>query len=374
MNPHPRVPDISLQGLELTSEILVFTNQQYWEFHPTEEPLALSSIERTPDGVGLVLRVATAFPFGALEVTGRGVAQVTVEGDTLTVRYPDENTLEPALHELTLTAVSATGERTAPHHIAFHYASAARDALNGRAMRNRIIVKDTDLQVAFSRVADWVIEIPTDEDRTYAQNRWGELTAGLKGAYAKARAVTRAVIDDFEGHRGTPSDKMNRLHPFRQHERILAGIDHGWCANMAEILCHALNSLAVPCRLVRMRHTYRDATSDAPGENFEVLLAGGHTIAEIYDAELKQWIWLDPSQRQLAARDAGGHLLCLAEIHQRINHPQQRQDLRLDHYDPQAKTETTYALADSPVAKNMAHYAKREQRFYYFKRRDAVTG
>ena len=374
MSTNPRIPDVSLRGLELTSNILVYTNQQYWDFHPTEEPLALSSVERTSDGVGLVLRVATAFAFGSLEVSGQGVAQVTVENDTITVRFPDENTLEPALHELTLTAISTTGERTVPHHIGFHFASAARDALKGRVMRNRVIVKDTDLQVAFSRVADWVIEHPSAEDRTYAQKRWGELTANLKGAYAKARAVTRAVIDDFEPQRGTPSDKMNRLHPFRQHERILAGIDHGWCANMAEVLCHALNSLDVPCRLVRMRNTYRDATSDAPGENFEVLLAGGHTIAEIYDAELKQWIWLDPSQRQLAARDAGGHLLCMAEIHQRINHPQQRGDLRLDHYDPKAKTETTYALTDSPVFHNMTHYAKREQRFYYFKRLDAATG
>jgi len=373
MTPSPKscVPDVSLHGLEEVSDILVYTNQQYWEFHPTAEPLALRSVERTPDGVGLVLRVETDFPFGSLEVTGEGVAQVTVAADTVTVRFPDENTLEPALHALTLVAVSITGDRTAPYRIGLHFASAARDARNGRAMRNRVIVKDTDLQVAYSRVSDWIIAHPTAEDRAYARARWGPLTASLKGAYAQARAVTRAVIDDFEPQRGTPSDAMNRLHPFRQHERILAGIDHGWCANMAEVLCHALNSLDVPCRLVRMRHTYRDATSDQPGENFEVLLAGGHTIAEIYDAELKQWIWLDPSQRQLAARDAGGHLLCLAEIHQRINHPQQRGDLRLDHYDPKTQTETTYALADSPVAKNMAHYAKREQRFYYFKRRDA---
>lgn len=371
MSDHPRVPDISLHGLELNSDILVFSNQQYWEFHPTEEPLALRKVERTSDGIGLVLSVATAFEFGSLEASGEGVAQVTVEGDTITVRFPDENTLEPALHRLTLIAISTTGARTAPHHMAFHYASAARDALNGRVMRNRVIVKDTDLPVAYSRVADWIIEQPTDTDRVYAQNRWGALTTNLCGAYAKARAVTRAVIDDFEPQRGTPSDAMNRLHPFRQHERIIAGIDHGWCANMAEVLCLALNSLDVPCRLVRMRNTYYNATSNAPGENFEVLLAGGHTIAEIYDAELKQWIWLDPSQRQLAARDAGGHLLCLAEIHHRVNHAQQRDDLRLDHYDPMTQTETTYALPDSPVRANVLHYCKREQRFYYFKRRDA---
>ena len=161
---------------------------------------------------------------------------------------------------------------------------------------------------------------------------------------------------------------MNLLHPFRQHERILTGIDRGWCANMAEVLCHGLNSLDIQARLVRMRNTYYNATSETPGENFEVLLAGGHTIVEIYDADLKQWIWIDPSQRQLGARDAGGHLLNLAEIQQRVNLPHQAADLRFEQYDPTTQTKTIYAFADSPIRPNLMNFAKREQRFYYFKR------
>jgi hypothetical protein len=165
---------------------------------------------------------------------------------------------------------------------------------------------------------------------------------------------------------------MKGLHPFRQHERILAGIDHGWCANLGEVLCHALNSLDIPARLVRMRNTFYQAGSDQPGDNFEVLLAGGHTIVEIFDTTLTQWIWIDPSQRQLGVRDASGHYLNLAEIHHRVNHPHQAQDLRLDAYDPATGEETTVAFADSPIRSNMLHYCKREQRFYYFKKPAAV--
>lgn len=119
-----------------------------------------------------------------------------------------------------------------------------------------------------------------------------------------------------------------------------------------------------------MRNTYHQAESDEPGHNFEVLLAGGHTIVEIFDLTLQQWIWIDPSSRQLGASDAGGHYLNLAEIHHRVNQPHQAADLKLDRYDPTTGEEITDDFADSPVFTNMLHYAKREQRFYYFKRRD----
>ncbi len=39
---NPRVPDVTLHGLEEVSDILVYTNQQYWDFHPTAEPPALA--------------------------------------------------------------------------------------------------------------------------------------------------------------------------------------------------------------------------------------------------------------------------------------------------------------------------------------------
>lgn len=367
--PPPNLPDVSLRGLEQKSEILVGPNRDHWELYPTDDPLSLAAIERTPDGIGLILTLATALPLERLEVTGTGRAETQIEGNIITVRFRDEVCTVSQPHELQIVAIATNGGRTDPHNIRLSFTSSARDAAAGRTGRHRITVRESDLKLAYSRVQDWIINTPDDADRAYAQNRWGGLTIDCDGPYAKARAVTRAVIDDFEPRRGTPSDAMLGLHPFRQHERILAGLDHGWCANIAEVLCHALNSLDVPCRLVRMRHTYRNAESDEPGRNFEVLLAGGHTIAEIFDATRQQWIWLDPSQRQLAARDAGGHLLNLAEIHHRVNLPHQARDLCLDHYDPATQTVTTHLFADSPVRANLLHYCKREQRFYYFRQR-----
>ncbi len=362
-------PDVTLEGMQHNSEILVLGNQQHWELYPTDEALSFRSVERTSTGIGLVLTLATAFDFGSLEVTEEGHAEVTVEGPVITVRFPNEQAMEPQLHKLSIIAVSSAGKPTASYHLGLNFASKARDAANGRTTRDRVIVKETDLKLSYSFISDWIIETPTDDDRAYAQKQWGELIVAEAPPYTRARVVTRAIIDDFEPQRGTPSDVMNGLHPFRQHERILAGLDHGWCANLSEVLCHALNSLDIPARLVRMRNTYYNAESDKPGRNFEVLLAGGHTIVEIFDRTLQQWIWIDPSQRQLGARDAGGHYLSLAEIHHRVNQPHQAADLQLDSYDPKTGEETTFDFADSPIRPNMLHYAKREQRFYYFKKR-----
>ena len=369
--PTDRVPDVTLKGLEEKSDILVFGNQQHWELYPTDEALSFRSVERTSTGIGLVLTLATAFEFGSLEVTDEGHANVSVDGPVITVTFPHEQAMEPQIHAITVTAISTSGEQTEPHRIKLQFASKARDAANGRTTNDRVIVKETDLKLSYSFINDWIIEIPTAEDRAYAQNCWGDLISADAAPYSRARVVARAVIDDFEPQRGTPSDVMNGLHPFRQHERILAKIDHGWCANISEVLCHALNSLDIPARLLRMRNTYHNAESDAPGHNFEVLLAGGHTIVEIFDRTLQQWIWIDGSQRQLGARDAGGHYLSLAEIHHRVNQPHQAADLKLDAYDPTTGEEKIYDFADSPVRPNMLHYAKREQRFYYFKRRDS---
>jgi len=365
------VPDPSLEGLQHHSDILVLGNQQHWEFYPTDEALSFRSVERTSTGIGLVLTLATSFEFGSLEVSDEGHAIVSTEGPVITVTFPDEQTLEPQFHTINITAHSVSGERTKPHQVKLQFASKARDAANGRTTNDRVIVKETDLKLSYSFINDWIIDIPTDEDRAYAQKRWGDLLSAEAAPYSRARVVTRAVIDDFEPQRGTPSDAMNGLHPFRQHERILAKIDHGWCANISEVLCHGLNSLDIPARLLRMRNTFHNAESDEPGHNFEVLLAGGHTIVEIFDRTLQQWIWIDSSSRQLGARDAGGHYLNLAEIHHRVNQPHQASDLKLDRYDPATREEITDDFADSPVLANMLHYAKREQRFYYFKRRDA---
>ena len=51
-----------------------------------------------------------------------------------------------------------------------------------------------------------------------------------------------------------------------------------------------------------------------------------------------------------------------------MNQPHRAAGLTLDAYDPSTQTEFVETFADSAIHANVAHYAKREQRFYYFKR------
>lgn len=369
--PTADMPDVSLQniGLPEDARIIVAGNRDYWELYPTAETLAIESIDRLSDGVGLRFTLAaTDFSLDHLEISAEGEADVTTEGRSFTLRFFKKHSLTPQKLRVDIHGISPTGDRSPHYYITLAYYSNAADAANGRTMFSRIGVRNTNLQLAYSYIDDWILDNPTAEDRAYAQERWGHLKESATSPYQQARAVMRGLLDEFEPRRGTPSDAMNGLHPFRQYERLLAGEDRCWCANMVEIMSLTFNSLDLPCRLVRMRHTYHNAAPDVPGQDFELMMVGGHTIGEIYDKTLGRWIFMDPSQRRLGVRDAAGHYLNFFEIHLQVNQPHRAEELRLDAYDPNTQTESVEAFPESAVRENFAHFARREQRFYYFRR------
>lgn len=372
--PTPAIPDVSLQsiGLPPDTRILVAENRSYWELYPRDEPLSLEQIERLPTGVGLRFKlVASGLAATGLVTLGEGDAKVSTEGLDLVVDFPQTVSLTPQHHQLTLHATTAEGTRSQEYFLNLQYNSKAQDAAAGRTAFSRITVRDTNLRLSYSHAHDWIIDSPSEADRDYATRTWGHLYAAGDPPGRRARAVVRHLITEFESRRGTPSDIMNGLHPFRQYERLLADQDFCWCANICEISCHALNSLDLPCRLIRMRHTYHNADPNKPGQDFELLLAGGHTVMEIYDDAAGQWIFIDPTLRRLGVRDAAGHSLNFFELHLQVNQPHHAAGLVLDAFDPATQTTTTESFLESAVRPNLSHYAKREQRFYYFRRGDA---
>lgn len=369
--PTVAMPDVSLQtiGLPAGTQIPVASNHEYWKLYPTADTLSIGSIERLSSGVGLRFTLAGSdFPLSKLTIEADGPAKVTTTGRSFTIRFTKEVSLVAQKQRVDIYGLTASGKKSPPYFLNLQYNSNAQDAAAGRTMFSRIGVRDTNLQLAYSFVDDWIMDNPTAADREYARERWGNLAAADASPYQQARAITRRLIEEFEPRRGTPSDAMDGLHPFRQYERLLAEQDHCWCANMVEIMSLALNSLDLPCRLVRMRNTYFNASPGQPGKDFELMLAGGHTIAEIYDKTLGQWIYLDPNQRQLGIRDAAGEYLNFFEIHLQVNQPHRSAGLTLDSYDPVTKTESVETFAESSIHDSLAHFARREQRFYYFKR------
>ena len=369
--PTEAMPDVSLQtiGLPAGTQIPVASNHEYWKLYPTAETLSIESIERLSSGVGLRFTLAGSdFPLSKLTLEADGPAEVTTTGRSFTIRFTKEVSLVAQKQRVDIRGLTATGKKTSPYFLNLQYNSNAQDAAAGRTMFFRVGVRDTNLQLAYSFVDDWIMDNPTKADREYARERWGNLAASDATPYQQARAITRRLIEEFEPRRGTPSDAMDGLHPFRQYERLLAGQDECWCANMVEIMSLALNALDIPCRLVRMRNTYFNATPGEPGKDFELMLVGGHTIAEIYDKALGQWIYMDPNQRQLGIRDAAGEYLNFFEIHLQVNQPHRSAGLTLDAYDPVTKTDSVETFAESAIHDSLSHFARREQRFYYFKR------
>ena len=348
--PTEALPDVSLQtiGLPAGTQIPVASNHEYWELYPTADTLSIERIERLPTGVGLRFTLAGSnFPLTKLTVEAEGDATVATKGRSFTIRFAKEVSLVAQTQRVDLHGYTADGQKSPPYFLNLQYNSNAQDAAAGRTMFSRIGVRHTNLQLAYSFVDDWIIENPTTADREYAQERWGNLAAQDAPPYQQARAITRR---------------------FRQYERLLAEQDRCWCANMVEIMSLALNALDIPCRLVRMRHTYFNAEPGQPGKDFELMLAGGHTIAEVYDKTLGQWIFIDPTLRRLGIRDAAGEYLNFFEIHLQVNQPHRAIGLTLDAYDPVTKTDSVETFAESAIHDNVAHFARREQRFYYFKR------
>jgi hypothetical protein len=369
--PSTEIPDVSLQKLDLPegASIPVAANQNYWELYPREEPVGISHIDRLDEGVGLrFVLIGDGFALDHLEVAAEGEGEVWNEGKNLLVSWPKTVSLTPQRLRVTLTGFTAEGERSPEYFLNLQYNSNAQDAAAGRTAFSRITVRDSNLSIAYSRAADWIVNDPSEEDRAYAQERWGHLIEPGASRWEHTQAVTCSLIRDFATVRGTPSDVMNGLHPFRQYERLLAGEDRCWCANICEITCHALNSLDIPARLIRMRHTYHNAAEGVPGRDFELLLAGGHTVVEVYDATSGQWMFFDPTAQRLGVRDAAGHYLNFFEVHLQVNQPHRAAGLTLDAYDAEADTLSVEKFADSPKRPNFTHYAKREQRFYYFRR------
>lgn len=369
--PTTNMPDVSLQNIGLPGDtrIPVACNRDYWELYPTAETIALAEIEQLNAGVGLRFIFTTdSFDLQSLDFTAEGPVEVTAEDHALVVVFPKVVSLTHQTALVRFHGVSATGQRSPEYFFNLQYNSNAQDAAAGRTMFSRIGFRESNLKLAYSHVDEWVMDNSTDEDRAYARRQWGHLKEAHASAFPQARAIMRDLIATFEPHRGTPSDAMDGLHPFRQLERLTDGLDRCWCANMVEITSLAFNALDIPCRLVRMRHTYRNADPQRPGKDFEFMLCGGHTIAEVYDDTTKQWYYLDPSQRIVGVKDGAGEYLNFFELHLQVNQTHRNEGLVLDAVDPENGEVKPETWAESPRRPNLSHFARREQMFYYFRR------
>jgi transglutaminase-like putative cysteine protease len=261
-----------------------------------------------------------------------------------------------------IQAVSKSGQRTKPHKITVGYYPKELYAASGQTAPNWVIVQNTDLALARTVVEDWIVDLPPEEDRAYAQERWGNLVEGRRSEYEKAQALARSLITALKPHAGVPSDLMRTSAPFQQFERAISGQDRVWCGNHAAIFSWACNALGVPARRIGMNHPY-----GSDGDH-NLLLAEGHSTTEVFDETLNRWVWIDLTFSVLGVHLAENGPVNMAELVQLLNDGGRLQALTVVEFDPASGEARRVAGTESGKKAALFHYFKRDQQFRYTRR------
>jgi len=337
----------------------VFLETNYWELYPGREEVYLKDIRRVDKGVGVLLEFGSCIKGFSHFLFSLDDGQYERSCGSVLVRFHRSDG-KPRCMTLRIKAVSEKGVESRVYNVKICHYPKEYYGSKGRTAPGYVIVQTSDVSVSRSRVEDWITQSPTEEERKYAWETWGRLTVDAETDYSAAKAVAKAIIDALEPHRGVPSDVMDRLSPFEQYRRAVAGKDKVWCGNIAAIFSYACNALGIPCRLINMGNV----VSRGDG-GYWVLLAEGHLTTEIFSENLGQWIWIDPTMRILGAY-MSGNLVNLAEFHYFLNDHRWRRSLEIIRYNPATRSEMRVSLSES-IPKGIANYFKKDQCFKYIK-------
>ncbi|MDD5598842.1 MAG: transglutaminase domain-containing protein [Victivallaceae bacterium] len=205
------------------------------------------------------------------------------------------------------------------------------------------------LNIGMGSVDDWVISRPTEEEKTFALQKWGGLIKDAETNYDKAKILAKTLMHDLWPHSGFPSDEM-KVPPFEQYERMISGKDKGHCSNFTTIFVHACNALEIPARHIALSEIYSAGNASGKCGEMNLQIQGGssHGVPEIFDERLNQWIWLDLRFYALGAWLGNIGPLTLAEFCLFINQEQRRKELKLLIYDMDNSNEKLLPLDKCP--------------------------
>lgn len=362
---HPQAKDRSPPAPKVIQRT-VDLQTNCWELYPRREDVALISMERLRVGFGVELRVQTSrrdFSHFVYSVNG-AKAQRSADGK-IPIRFEDKHS--PAMQGTTTTikAVGASGAESKPYSISINFYPKELYAAGGLTAPGYIIIQQTDLALTTSRVEDWILHRPMPSDVDFARKTWGRLFSAGRSDYENACELAKSILDDLEAHRGMPSDEMGKLAPLDQYRRVMAGKDHLWCGNIADIFSYACNALGIPCRTIGMNRT---GPAQAEGTGGPVLLlAEGHGTNEIYSEKLNGWAWMDLTFRILGAYLKEDGPITMAELYSHLNDPNRVHSLRLNVYDPKTRTARIAPMLESGLKDGLFNYFKRDQQFHYLR-------
>ncbi|MSS71691.1 MAG: hypothetical protein EXS64_09390 [Candidatus Latescibacteria bacterium] len=335
----------------------------YWELYPRREEIALASVKQVSEGLGVLLSLRTSVKDFAHYLCSQNGEAPQESGDgEVTVRFRRLGDAKPQHITTEIQAVSVSGEKTRPHKITIGYYPKELYAASGQTAPNWVIVGNTDLALSRTTVEDWIVDLPPEEDRAYARERWGGLLEGCRSEHEKAQALARSIMIALKPHGGIPSDVMRASPPFQQFERAISGQDRVWCGNHAAIFSWACNALGVPARRIGMNHPY-----GSDGDH-NLLLAEGHSTTEIFDETLNRWVWVDLTFNVLGVYLPDQGPVNMAEMVQNLNDGGRIRALTVVEFDPASGEERRLPATESRKKASLFHYFKRDQQFRYTRR------
>jgi hypothetical protein len=184
-----------------------------------------------------------------------------------------------------------------------------------------------------------------------------ELT-DTKSDRERADRIAFFVLNQLSSHKGTPSDSMNRITPFRQYKRAICGSDAVWCSNMAEIFAYVCVSYGIPVRISILGFNHDITASPA------LLNAEGHTNTEVYDRKTKTWSMIDLSFNLLGATYKD-QKLNTQDFYYLLNNPITNDNILINYYDEKNKTLSQIPVKNSPVYNSLMNYYKVNNKFIY---------
>ncbi len=343
-----------------TLEVELRTNER--ELYPVREAVALVSLDRLPEGLGvrLVLR-SDLNDFSHFVYALDDGAPAESRDGIVDLRFRDNRGPDVQRARLTVRALDRRGGSSPGRTLILGFYPRELYAASGRTEPGYIIVQQSDIPLAASRVEDWIVDEPGPEDPHFALRRWGRRISGAATPREKARELARALLDDLTPRRGTLSDKMDAP-PFEQYRRAMGGGDRVWCGNLAAIFVRAAVSLGIPARMIGM-HRYISKES-APA----ILLAEGHATTEIFDEAENRWFWIDLTFAMTGLELEGYGGLTMAELARFLDDPAKAAGLFAWKYDPASRTEKRVRVLESPDRDALLNYFKRDQIYRYSRR------
>ncbi|MCF7854215.1 MAG: transglutaminase-like domain-containing protein [Candidatus Pacebacteria bacterium] len=319
-------------------------------YHGVETCVIESIEELSGNEVGVRINVASpADTFSHFLCAREGEDFEKLRNNAIVARFVESDERQDL--NVTLKPVFNNQSESATYAINVRYLSTGFYQAQKMTGHPHIIAIDTEprLHIGAGPVDEWVLKTPTPEEKAFAAKQWGDLVAAQDSPYERAKVLAKALMHDLWPHSGFPSDAM-KVSPFEQYERMVSGQDKGYCANFAAIFVCACNALGIPARQIHIGEIYdRIQNRDKYGEPGLIIQGGSqHSVPEIFDEQLDQWVWMDLRYYALGAWIDDFGPLTLTEFHQFINHNVRRKKLKLLIYDMDKKTETLLPLDECP--------------------------